>query len=235
LVRDAVAPLAKADAQNMMLRMDLMSTDFEPLRILVLKARFREAEPALVSLIAVYEALNAEENSGPGNEVLYQWLGEAQFGQGKHEQALKSFNKSLEILADNGGNDDAICGIMTAYVRSGDILVTLGRAADAEVAYRSALSKANPAFAIKYADLPVLLVIAAAHAGLGNLKFASASAVKSPAEQDALRRHGCDEYSEARNFNKHIPVPFAFSPVNFPAPRVTIAALQQACANNSPP
>jgi len=235
LVRVAEALLAKADAQNMMLQMDLMSTEFEPLRLLILKARFREAEPALAKLIAAYEALNAEENSGPGNEVLYQWLGEAQFGQGKHEQALKSFKKSLEILADNGGNDDAICGIMTAYVRIGDILATLARTADAETAYRSALSKSNADVAIKYADLPVLLVLAAAHAGLGNLKFASASVVKNPAEQDTLRRDGCDEYAEARNFNKHIPVPFAFSPVNFPAPRVNIAAQRQACANNSSP
>jgi non-specific serine/threonine protein kinase/serine/threonine-protein kinase len=235
LVREAVAPLAKADAQNMMFRMDLMSTEFEPLRLLILKGRFREAEPALAKLIAAYEALNAEENSGPGNEVLYQWLAEAQFGQGKHQQALKSFKKSVEILADNGDNDDAICGIMTAYIRTGDILLRLGRAAEAEAAYQSALSKSKADLAIKHADFPALLVIAAAHAALGNLKFASASVVKNPAEQDALRRHGCDEYSEARNFNKQIPVSFAFSPVNFPAPRVTIAALQQACANNSSP
>jgi non-specific serine/threonine protein kinase/serine/threonine-protein kinase len=235
LVRDAEAPLAKADAQNMMLRMDLISTDFEPLRILILKGRFRQAEPALAKLIAAYEILNSEENSGPGTEVLYQWLGEAQFGQGKHEQALKSFKKSLEILAGNGGNDDAICGIMTAYIRTGDILLKLARTADAEAAYRSALAKSAPASAINNADLPALLLLAAAHAGLGNLKFASAAVIHNPAEQDALRRHGCDEYSEARNFKQHIPVSFAFSPVNFPAPRVTIASLEEACANNTSP
>ena len=229
LSREVEAPLAKADPQNMMLRMDLMSADFEPLRILILKGRFREAEPALARLIAAYEGLNSEENSGPGTEVLYQWLGEAQFGGGKFEAALKSFKKSLENLAADAGNDDAICGIMTAYVRTGDVLARLGRTADAEAAYRSALSEFDADLAIKHADLPALLVLAAAHVSLGNLRFASAFAAHDPAEQKTLRQRGCDEYSEGRTFNKLIPVSFAFSPVNIPAPRASIAAPPHAC------
>ena len=235
LVRDAEAPLAKADAQNMLFRMDLMSADFEPLRILVLKGRFREAEPPLARLIAAYEALNSDENSGPGMEVLYQWLGEAQFGQGKLEQALKSYKKSLENLATDAENDDAICGIMTAYVRSGDTLAKLGRPAEAEAAYRSALSKSNADLTIRNADLPHLLVLAAAHERLGDLKFASASLVQNPAEQVALRQQGCDEYYGGRHFNNLVPVPFAFSPVNYPAPRVTAARLPHACDHMSSP
>jgi non-specific serine/threonine protein kinase/serine/threonine-protein kinase len=235
LVRDAEAPLAKEDAQNIMLQMDLIGADFEPLRLLVLKGRFREAEPALAKLVAAYESLDSEENSGPGTEVLYQWLGEAQFGEGKLDEALKSFKKSLESLATEPENDDAICGIMTAYVRIGDALVKLGRTSDAEAAYRSALSKSNPALAIKHADLPALLVLAGAHAGLGSLKFTSASAIQNSAGQDTLRRQGCDEYVEARNFNRFIPVPFAFNPANFPAPRIRIADLPQACDHLSLP
>lgn len=234
-MRDAEAPLAKADAQNMMLRMDLMAADFEPLRILVLKGRFREVEPPLARLIAAYEALNSEENSGPGTEVLYQWLGEAQFGKGKFEQAMKSYKKSLDSLASDADNDDAICGIMTAYVRTGDALSKLGRAADAEAAYRTALSKSNPDLAIKHANLPALLVLGAGHVGLGNLKFSSAKLVHSPAEQNTLHRQGCDEYVAGRNFDQLIPVPFAFSPVNFPAPQITIPDLPQACRHLSPP
>lgn len=71
--------------------------------------------------IAEYEKLNSEENSGPETEVLYAWLGEAQFRQGKYEAALQSFKTSIERLGADCSNDDAVCGIMTDLVRMGDV------------------------------------------------------------------------------------------------------------------
>jgi non-specific serine/threonine protein kinase/serine/threonine-protein kinase len=230
-VRDAEGPLLKADPQNFMFRMDLMSTDFEFLRLLILKGRYREAEPALAKLIAAYEALNTDENSGPGTEVLYQWLAEAQSGEGKFDQALTSLQKSLEALGTDASNDDAVCGIVTAYVRRGDSLVKLGRIAEAETAYTSAISKSDPAVAIRHADLPAMLAIAAAHAGLANLKFASASVARNPAERDSERRQGCKEAASAHEISTMIPVAFAFNPVNFPAPSVRIAESPQGCSH----
>jgi eukaryotic-like serine/threonine-protein kinase len=216
LGRDAEAPLAKADPQNMMLRMDLTSFDFEAQRLQVLKGRYRDAEPLLAKIIADYEKLNAEENSGPGAEVLYQWLGEAQYRQGKFDLAIKSFRKSLERMAQDASNDDAICGIMTAYVRIGDSLANLGRPAEAETAYKTALAKIDPATAVKHADLPALLPLAAVHAGLGNLKLAAASRSHAPADEEGLRRQGCDESTESQKIRKLIPTAFAFNPVSFP-------------------
>jgi len=213
-----VAPLAKADPQNMMLRMDLMSADFEQLRISILKARYREAEAPLTKLVADYKAMNTDENSGPGTEVLYAWLGEAQFGAGRFDEALKSFRASAKELESDADNDDAICGSMTAYVRIGDALMKLGRPAEAEAAYSKALSlpKYEAALAIERADLPALLPMAAAHAGLGELRLAAASAIHNPAEQDSLRMQGCDEMNKALDIDRHLPVAFAFNPANFP-------------------
>ena len=216
LNRDAEAPLAKADPQNMMLRMDLMSADFESQRILILKGRFREAEPALAKLIADYEKLDPEGDSGPGTEVLYQWLGEAQFGEGKFDASVQSFRKSVERLGQDASNDDAICGIMTAYVRIGDSLAKLHRAPEAEAAYRTSLSKADTTVAERHGDVPVLLPIAAAHAGLGNLKLAIASGAHTPAEQDRQRKQACDELREAGSIGSLVPVTFAINPANFP-------------------
>ena len=229
LGHDAEVPLAKADPQNMMLRMDLTGFDFEAQRLQILKRRYREAEPDLTKIVADYEKLDAEENSGPGTEVLYQWLGETQYGQRKFEPAIKSFRKSIESLGQDASNDDAICGLMTANVRIGDSLLKLGRPADAEAAYRTALSKSDTALAIKRADIPALLPIAAAHAGIGDVNFASASLVKDPTERDRLRAQGCEEYRQAGELNKRITVQWTFNPTNFPAVRPNPAQWPEAC------
>jgi tetratricopeptide (TPR) repeat protein len=180
-------------------------------------------------VIAAYEALNSEENSGTGTEVLYAWLGEAQFGSGKYDQALKSFKKSEEQLQAEGGNDDAICGIMTAYVRMGDAFLKLGRLGEAQAAYKTALSKYDAGAAIKRANFPALLPLAAAHAGLGELNFTTASTTKDTARQDALRKRGCDELAAMIEINKVIPVAFSFSPANFPAFERNAASQLQEC------
>ncbi len=231
LVRDVEAPLARADPQNMMLHIDLLSVEFEPLRILILKGRDGAAESGLEKVIAAFEALNSDENSGPGLEVLYSWLGEAQFGAGKYEDALKSFKKAIEFLGADAANDDAICGIMTAYARMGDALAKLGRWGEAETAYKTALSKADPDVAIRKEDLPVLLPLAAAHAQLGNLKFAAASREHNDAQKGGLIRQGCTEYVRARELGRRIPVEFAFNPTNFPAPPRHAAEPPQACSD----
>ena len=219
LGRDAEAPLAKADPQNIMLRLDLIGFDFEASRLWVLKGRYREAEPRLAKLIADYEKLNSEENSGTGTEVLYQWLGEAQYRQGEFEPAIKSFRKSIERLESDALYDDAICGIMTAHVRIGDSLMKLGRLAEAEAAYKTALSKSEASVAVKHLDLPVLLPVIAAHSGLSNLYLVSAAHVS--AEQTGRKKQSCDEYFEAQKFARLIPVRFAINPVNYPVVPVT--------------
>jgi len=229
LGRDAVEPLAKADPQNMMLRMDVTGFDFEAQRLQILKGSYREAEPALAKIIADYEKLDAEENSGPGAEVMYQWLGEAQFGQGKFELAIKSFRKSIQSMGQDTSNDDAICGLMTANVRIGDSLLKLGRTDEAEAAYKAALSKLDRAVAIKRADMPALLPLAAAHAGIGDVNFASSSRVRDSAERDRLRMYACEEYRQARELSQSITVQWTFNPTSFPAVRPRISHLPQVC------
>ena len=106
--------------------------------------RFRDAETAIAKVIARFEALNEEEDTGPGMGVMYAWLGEAQFGVGKFEEALKSFRKSAQLLESDVQYADGICGISTEHIRIGDTLVQLRRPAEAETAYRTALGKFDP-------------------------------------------------------------------------------------------
>ena len=206
----------------------MINLDFQALRILILKGRYREAEPGLAKVIADYEKVDSEEDSGPGTDVLYQWMGEAQMGSGKFDAAITSFRKSIEKLGLDAANDDAICGFMTASVRIGDALLKLGRQAEAGAAYKAALAKSDAALAGKRQDMPALMPLAAAHAGLGDLKFAEASLARDSGERDRWRAQGCEEYRQARELTKLITVPWTFNPTSFPGLR-TSPALPQAC------
>ena len=212
LVRDTEAPLLKADPQNLTLKVDLLSVDFELARLLILKDRYREAEAGIERVIAGFHALNAEEDSGPGIGVLLVWLGEAQYRDGRFRQALDSFRKAVQEMEKDSSDDDSVCGIVSGYVKIGDVLMKLGRSADAETAYKSALDRSNPAAAGKYLDLPALIPLRAAHAGMGEVKIASASR---PADQAFF--DGCKEYARAEESGTLIPTKLEFNPANFPA------------------
>ncbi len=229
LARDVLVPLSKADPQNILYRVDALSADFELARLLVLEGRFRDAETALAKLIAGFESLHSEEDTGPGMGSMHAWLGEAQFGAGKFEQALKSFRKSAQLLESDVQYDDGKCGIVTDYVRIGDALVKLRRLAEAETAYRTALSKSEPGLAAKRADLPALVPIRAAHADMGDLNFVAASSVRDSTQRDRLRVQACEEYRQAREVNQLIPVAWTFNPSNFPAVLLKAADPLQGC------
>jgi tetratricopeptide (TPR) repeat protein len=216
LARNALAPLAKTDPQNMTFRVDVLSIDFEFARLLVLERRFRDAETAIAVVIAAFEALHEEEDSGPGMGVMYAWLGEAQFGAGKLDQALRSLQKSAQLLESDMQYSDGICGIITDYVRIGDVLVKLERRSEAETAFRTAFARSDPALAAKRADLSALAPIAAAHAEIAHLRFSFASTARDPAQRDRLQAQACEEYHQAHEVNQLIPVAWTFNPGNFP-------------------
>lgn len=117
---------------------------------------------------------------------------------------------------------------MTAYVRIGDARLKLGRTAEAEAAYRIALSKSDVSVAARNGDLPALLPIAAAHARLGDLKLASISNLALP-EQDVLRREGCGEYKESEKIASLIPVAIEFNPANYPLAPLRPAQWAKVC------
>jgi len=115
-------------------------------------------------------------------------------------------------MEKDSSDDDSVCGIVSGYVKIGDVLMKLGRSADAETAYKSALDRSNPAAAGKYLDLPALIPLRAAHAGMGEVKIASASR---PADQAFF--DGCKEYARAEESGTLIPTKLEFNPANFPA------------------
>ncbi len=231
LARDALAPLAGADAQNIMLRVDVMSLDFELARLLVLKQRYRDAEAALAGNLAAFQSLNSEEDVGPGMGVLHAWLAEAQFGSGKFDQAAKTFKKSADELESDVQYDDGRCGIVTDYVKIGDALLRQRRFPEAEAAYKTAISKSDLDTATRHADLPALLPIAAAHSGIGDLRFATASSIHDPQQRQSLQQQGCDAYRVSQQIGSKLnSLSSALSSSNFPGFRLKTAALPPECS-----
>jgi TolA-binding protein len=93
LAHDAVVPFAQSDQQNIMLKGDVLTSDFQKARLLLLEGRSRDAEAQFSAVIAGFENLNSDEDAGPGIGVLYTWLGEAHLQTKKYVQALDSYKK----------------------------------------------------------------------------------------------------------------------------------------------
>jgi tetratricopeptide (TPR) repeat protein len=168
-------------------------------------------------VIAGFENLNSDEDVGPGEGVLYTWLGEAQFQTKKFEQALNSYKKAADSLEKDVQYDNGRCGIATDYIRMGDTYIKMNRLSDAESAYRAALAKSNLAFATDHEDLPALYAIAGAYSSLGNLQLAILATSPSSDERERVRNEACAAFARSSEIQRQIPAVVSFSPSNFPA------------------
>ncbi len=224
--REALAPLAKADPQNILYHVDVLSADFELGRLLVIQGRFPEAEVRLSQVVSAFSNVSSEEDTGPGFGVLYTWLGESQFGTRQFEDALKSFEKAVEFLEKDVQYDDGRCGIVTGYVLIGNSYRELNRVTEAESAYKTALSRAT-----SQNNLPTLLATAAAYAAMANLRMMSASNAHGPEERTRLQREACAAYAQGVELQHRIPVNVTFSSSGFPIPPMKAAAnVRSACS-----
>ena len=229
----AVVPLAKADPQNIMLRGDVLSIEFEQARLHVLEGRFREAEEQLHRVISGFEGLHSEEEIGPGEGVFQAWLGEAQMGNRQFAQALQSFQKAVQILEKDVSYDDGRCGIVTGYTRTGDALLQMKRKDEAEEAYKTAIAKSGQAFALAHNDLPALQSIAAAYTALGGLRAAMAAEARDPKEAARLRDEACGAWRQSSEMQKRL-VSVRLSSSDFPIPYTNTATeLSRSCSTPS--
>jgi non-specific serine/threonine protein kinase/serine/threonine-protein kinase len=219
----AVVPLAKSDPQNIVFRVDVLSVEFEQARALVVEGRFREGEQQLHRLITAFESLNSEEEIGPGMGTLYSWLGEAQMGNKEYAQALKSFQKAVQIVEKDVAYDDGRAGIVIDYVRIGDALLKMKRTAEAEEACKKALAKSDLASAVAHNDVPRLQSIAGAYAGFGGLRMEMAAQDPDPEDASRLRNEACSAYQQSNEVQKHLPLSVRFSSSDFPMPDLNSA------------
>jgi non-specific serine/threonine protein kinase/serine/threonine-protein kinase len=234
LAHDALEPLAKSDPQNVTFKADLLSTDFQQARLQLLEGHSDDAEPQLGAVIAGFENLNSDEDSGPGIGVLYTWLGEAQLQTRKYALALNSYKKAAESLEKDVQFDGGRCGITTDYVRMGDTYLKMNRLSEAEASYRAALAKSNLAFASEHEDLPALYPIVGAYSSLGNLQLMVAASSQSSEERGRKRTEGCAAIARSREIQRQIPALISFSPSDFPVPPLKLADASTLCNGSAP-
>ena len=217
LAREALAPLAKADSNNIQFRIDLLGLEFQDDRLLVLEGKFKEGATQLQSLITRYRKLGSEEDAGPGYGVLFTWLGEAQFGANNYAHALQSFQQAAKALEAEGAQyDDGRSGLVTVYVRMGDALLELNRPAEAEKAYTTAQKKSDLSFAYDQHDIPAIYSSAAITSTLAALRMKMSNAAHSSEERLRLRNQACDAFKESLRTEKYLSTPIRFSPSEFP-------------------
>jgi tetratricopeptide (TPR) repeat protein len=217
LAREAVAPLSRADPENVMLRSDILSLEFEQGRLLVLTGRFREAAAKLQETISGFEKLHLEGDTGPGNGLMFTWLGEAQSGQHNYGDALRFYQKAIAALEKDAQLDDSRCGIAADYVRIGHALTELNRLQDVAPACRKALEKADISFALEHKDIAALYPIADAHAELGDLSTALARKSPDSREQMRLWNEASASYQKSLDTWRQIPQPARLGPSGYPA------------------
>jgi serine/threonine protein kinase len=224
----AITQLARLDPENIQLQWDLVNVEFERGRVHVLSGRFREAPAELQPAISMYDR-KLEDDSGPGLGLLHAWLGEIELAEHKYAEALRSYQKSAELIEKDAQYDDGRCGIAAAYVRMGDALIKLNRWQDAAAAYKKALEKADLSFSLAHKDIPALYPIADAHAGMGDLSMALARKGHDPSERERYRDEACTSYQQSVETWHQIPKPARFSPSQFPAgdPRSVIRRLAE--------
>jgi tetratricopeptide (TPR) repeat protein len=217
-------PLAKSDPQNVTFKADVLSADFQNARLQLLEGHSRDGEAQLSRVIAGFKDLNSEEDSGPGDGVLYTWLGEAELQTNKFDQALVSYKKAAESLEKDVQYDDGRCGVVTDYVRMGDTYLKMNRFSDAESAYRAALEKSNLAFAREHEDLPGLYPIAGAYSSLGHLQLMVAAGSRNPEEREHERSEGCAAIARSLEIQRLTPAAISFSPSDFPVTPFKVTA-----------
>ena len=216
------APMAKADPQDSMLRLDMVGLDYEEGRILASTGRYAAAIALLQRAIEAFQDTHAR-NQMPdvvGSELgsAYIWLGEAKAGEGDLRAALDRYTKAIEALKSPPGEpvaDDTQCQLATSYIKAGDVLTKLRRWENASASYRKALDIVTPLISPQRQDVPAMYVAADAYAGLADLSTVNAQRGSDARERSRLLSDARVWYEKSSSVWRNIPNPSKIGPAGF--------------------
>ena len=199
-------PLAKLDPENKMLQSDIWVGRFEYGRALAVAGRYSEALPLMQEALRGYQSLHLEADVGVAPPTMQAWIGEAQAATHDLRGALKSFETSAAGLAEDQGNfDDARCELAMVETKIGNVLVAMGKSADAKEHYEKARATAKLPESIQHNDFPALYAAAEAYAGLGDIAASQARAATDAVARQTLLHEACASYDSTLEVWKRIP------------------------------
>jgi tetratricopeptide (TPR) repeat protein len=240
-----IEPMVSADPQNATLQLDHAGAHAALGIDLVMLGRYAEAEEMLRKAIQLYQEVLARNHGDlqaphfTGTSEI--WLGEAFSEEGKMQEALDNYQKSIANLdaphldaphldAPQNDDPDMRTEVSIGYVRLGKALTKLGRTEEALASYRKALAIAEPLASAKSPSTPALYAIADAYFGLGELSRIGAA--NFPAESSKYRERWTearDWYSKSTDAWNKIPSPGAVTPSGLPCgnPKAVVQATAQ--------
>ena len=217
-----LTPLAKADPEIDMLRLDVsLSASFEG-RVLASQGRYDEALPKFKSSLMKYKRHQTAVASNPDMIHDSGWilvgLGESHLWRRDFAAAKQAFQQAAAALAPEAGatpDDDTLCIRATAYLKLGDTLATAGSLNDARTAYQQARSLLTPHAAPQNQNVPALYPIANAYEELGDVASALASRTRDTNQRSLLRDESCAFYRKSQDTWRQIPNPSRIDPSGF--------------------
>jgi tetratricopeptide (TPR) repeat protein len=213
-------PMAKADAENALLRQDVAGAWSNIGRALVIQGKYANGLTMLDRAIHTFEQSVDQNRSlkeiqlARGTSLV--WRGEALLEAGNSSAALESFEKGVQAFTQPGKS----VALAVAHSKSAAALVALGKTQDASAKYRDALAILEP---LKPANLPASYAAADVYFGLGDLS-------KRLAERSGERQRWVEArewYQKSIDASAKIPNPGAVSPdgFRFHSPAETARAL----------
>ena len=224
LAAGALVPMAAADPQNALLRLDLASVEFETGRLRVVRHQFAQAITPLKKAAAVLDAAIAagrdRDESPNSSSAVYIWLGDAFAGEGDEQAALESYRKSTAVADLIGSRpvDAALrIDVGAGFARTGDALLKRGDVAGAQVAYQKTLEVLAPVSPAPYGNVPAMYALAGAYSGLGDSSALLATRTQEVTERARLVGESRTAYEASLSVWNRIPEPSAISPAGFAA------------------
>lgn len=212
-------PMAKADPQNSMLRLDIAGSSLVMGRALVYSGHYAEGSAMLKKAIPAYEK---ERSSDPGNldiphvlALSYTWQGEISARTGNPRAALEDYRKAIATLEGANDHKDANTQgeLAVSYTKLASSLLKSGDLQGAAAAGKKAVDIIQPVTSAK--NPPALYVSADAYYAMGEI--ARGMAVGSaPDQQRRYWTEARDWYQKSQDMWRQIPNPGAVSPSGYP-------------------
>ena len=232
--RSILDPMAAADPQNSMLRLDIAGLDYEEARVLAITGHPAESEVSLRLAARIFEQLHAQNRTidevPHGLGAIYIWQGEALAGVRNFDGALESYQKAVAALdpsPDYTLDNDSRCELAVSFTKSGDVFTKIGRLEQASAAYKKAIEWIEPPSPTEFHNVPALYAAAAAYRGLGDVALARARQKVATSPRSVLLREAHESYEKSLGAWKQIPNPSPISSIGYPAddPRRTAQRL----------